>query len=49
MREGLRRHGVFIRYFDTEGLRNHIRVSVGTSEDTDRLIEALREVGEELG
>ena len=49
VREGLRRRGVFIRYFDTERLRNHIRISVGTPEDTDRLIEALREVGRELG
>ena len=35
-------HGIFIRYFDKPGLRDHIRISVGRSEDTDALINALR-------
>jgi histidinol-phosphate aminotransferase len=34
-------HGIFIRYFNKPGLRDHIRISVGRAEDTDRLIEAL--------
>ena len=35
-------HGVFIRYFNKPGLRDHIRISVGRSQDTDMLLKALR-------
>jgi len=35
-------HGIFIRYFNKPGLRDHIRISVGRAEDTDRLVEALK-------
>lgn len=34
-------YGVFIRYFNKPGLRDAIRVSVGRTQDTDVLIEAL--------
>jgi histidinol-phosphate aminotransferase len=36
-----REHGVFIRYFDKPGLRDHIRISVGRPQDTDNLLRAL--------
>jgi histidinol-phosphate aminotransferase len=35
------KYGVFIRYFNKPGLRDHIRVSVGRPQDTDTLIKAL--------
>ena len=35
-------HGVFIRYFNKPGLRDHIRISVGRPQDTDVLIGALK-------
>ena len=35
-------HGVFIRYFNKPGLRDHIRISVGRPQDTDVLVEALK-------
>ncbi len=35
-------HGVFIRYFNKPGLRDHIRISVGRPEDTDVLVKALK-------
>jgi histidinol-phosphate aminotransferase len=35
-------HGIFVRYFNKPGLRDHIRISVGRPEDTDPLMEALR-------
>jgi len=35
-------HGVFIRYFNKPGLRDHIRISVGRPQDTDVLLNALR-------
>ncbi len=35
------KHGIFIRYFNKAGLRDHIRISVGRPQDTDALISAL--------
>ena len=34
-------YGVFIRYFNKAGLRDHIRISVGRPQDTDALLKAL--------
>src|SRR6185503_2506488 len=34
--------GIFIRYFNKAGLRDHVRISVGRPQDTDILIEAFR-------
>ncbi len=35
-------HGIFIRYFNKPGLRDHIRISVGRPEDTDALVKTLQ-------
>jgi histidinol-phosphate aminotransferase len=35
-------YGIFVRYFNKPGLRDHIRISVGRPQDTNALIEALR-------
>ena len=35
-------HGIFIRYFNKPGLRDHIRISVGRPQDTDTLLKALK-------
>jgi histidinol-phosphate aminotransferase len=48
VRDGLRRRGIFARYIDTPRLRDHIRISIGLPEQNDRIIEAFREIGEEL-
>ena len=37
-------YGIFIRYFNKPGLRDHIRISVGRPADTDVLVKALRNV-----
>lgn len=34
-------YGIFIRYFNKPGLRDHIRISVGRPQDTDALLDAL--------
>jgi histidinol-phosphate aminotransferase len=39
-------HGVFIRYFNKPGLRDHIRISVGRTQDTDVLLAALKSVAD---
>jgi len=40
----LRKKGIFVRYFDTTGLKDCLRISVGRPEDTDALVKALKEV-----
>ena len=42
LKEKLRAQGIMIRYFDKPGLDDHVRISVGTREQTDALIEALK-------
>ena len=37
----LAERGILIRYFDTPGLRNHVRISVGTPSQTSVLLETL--------
>ncbi len=34
-------YGIFIRYFNQPGMRDHIRISVGRPQDTDVLLKAL--------
>ncbi|HJR81720.1 MAG TPA: aminotransferase class I/II-fold pyridoxal phosphate-dependent enzyme, partial [Anaerolineales bacterium] len=36
-------YGIFIRYFNKPGLRDHIRISVGRPQDTDALLDALNQ------
>lgn len=36
--------GIMVRYFDTPGLQDHIRISVGKPEHTDALLARLREL-----
>jgi histidinol-phosphate aminotransferase len=49
VKDRLANRGIFVRYFDTPMLRNHLRVSVGLDEHVDVLVDALREIGGELG
>lgn len=43
LKESLAQEGILIRYFDKPGLSDHIRLSIGKPEHTDRLMSALRE------
>jgi histidinol-phosphate aminotransferase len=36
-------HGILLRYFDSPGLRDHIRISVGRPDQTSRLLQALKQ------
>jgi len=40
----LRKKGIFVRYFDIPRLKDCLRISVGKPEDTDVLMQALKEV-----
>lgn len=41
----LARQGVLVRYFNKPGLADCIRISVGRPQDTDRVIQALSQIG----
>ena len=45
LRDRLAARGIFVRYFDTPALRNHLRISVPVEQDLDRLLSAIREEG----
>ena len=42
--EGLCRKGIFLRHWDTLQLKDFVRVSVGLPDETDAVVEALREL-----
>jgi histidinol-phosphate aminotransferase len=42
----LEQHGVLVRWFDKDGLRDCIRISVGRPDQTDKLITALKAIAE---
>jgi histidinol-phosphate aminotransferase len=44
LKYALERHGVLVRYYSTAGLADCIRISVGTPEQNDRVLEALQAV-----
>ena len=48
LKEALARRGVFVRVFDDERLRRHVRISIGTAEDSERLLEALADARSEI-
>ena len=48
LREALARRGVFVRFFGHERLRDHVRISIGTPEDSERLLAALAEARPEI-
>ncbi len=45
LRAALERRGILVRYYNKRGLSDHIRISAGTPEQTDRLLAALHEIG----
>lgn len=41
--EALKAQKIFIRYFNLPRIDNHVRITVGTDEETDRLIAAIKQ------
>ena len=41
LRERLMRHGILVRHFDKPGVRDCVRISIGTPEQNDALLLAL--------
>jgi histidinol-phosphate aminotransferase len=48
IQDELEKKGILVRYYNTPLLRNFFRISVGKPEQTDRIIEALKELGEKI-
>ena len=44
VKQAIEKQGVLVRYFDKDGLRDCLRISVGKPEHTDALIAALKSV-----
>jgi histidinol-phosphate aminotransferase len=44
LKQELERQGILIRYYNKPGLIDHIRISVGRPEHTDRLLEELKKL-----
>ena len=44
----LRQRGILVRHFDKERIRDYNRITVGTREQMDALLKALREILEEV-
>lgn len=44
LRDALEARGIMVRYFDRDGLRDCVRISVGRPEDTDAVLAALRAI-----
>ncbi|MFC2064018.1 histidinol-phosphate transaminase [Chloroflexota bacterium] len=42
VKQQLRKKGILIRYFDKPGLSDHIRISIGTQEQNEIIISALK-------
>lgn len=42
--EALRRRQIYVRYFDAPRLHNYLRITVGTDDEMDALLKALKEI-----
>ncbi|SFU68451.1 histidinol-phosphate aminotransferase [Clostridium sp. DSM 8431] len=42
--EGLKKYKIYIRYFESRNLSDKLRITVGTKEEIDKLIKAMKEV-----
>lgn len=41
--EWLKKNGILVRYFDQDGLRDRLRITIGTAEQNRRLLHCVRE------
>lgn len=42
--EALKKEGIYVRFFDKPVLREYLRISIGTDEEMNRLLAAIREI-----
>ena len=39
---GLKQQGVLVRYFDVPGLRDKVRITIGTMQENDAMLGAVK-------
>ena len=44
----LKRRGILIRHFNKERIRNYNRITIGTPEEMDILLNEIRKISEEV-
>ena len=44
MYDELKKEGVLVRYFNKPGIDNYLRITIGTDEQMERLVEKLSNV-----
>ncbi len=44
VQSALAQEGIFIRYYNSPGLQDHVRISIGTPEQMDKLLERLKKL-----
>jgi histidinol-phosphate aminotransferase len=49
LRDFLAQRGIVIRYYNKPRLRDHVRISAGTPEQVDKLLDALHQIGRTNG
>lgn len=42
--EALKKEDIYVRYFDTDRIRNYLRITIGTDEEMKELIQALKKI-----
>ena len=47
--EALRGQGVLVRHFDKPGIRDYLRITIGSKEEMDALLAALDRIPNEKG
>jgi histidinol-phosphate aminotransferase len=48
IQDSLEKRGILVRYYNTSLLNNFIRISVGKPQQSDRVIKALKDIGDKI-
>ena len=40
----LKEKGILVRYFDTQGIKDYVRITIGTRSDMEKLLEAISDL-----
>ena len=40
----MKKRGIYVRYFKKPRIDNYLRISIGTDDEMEKLVEALKEI-----
>lgn len=46
--EELKKHGIYVRYFNRDRISDYLRITIGTDEEMDRFFETLKKIIKEI-